>query len=165
MSKKTKTHWRKQDNPNYLGAYSLMDGQTKDLTVTIEKVVKEDVKNERGSEPCRVAYLKDSKPLILNTTNSKIIEKIYGTPYIEDWKGKEITLYVAKIKAFGDEIECLRIRNTEPKAKKLKELLPTDTKNWNNVIQALVNGYTIKDIKTKWSISEENEAKLINNSL
>jgi len=36
-----KTHWRKLDNPNYLGAYSLLDGQTKELTVTIEKVVVE----------------------------------------------------------------------------------------------------------------------------
>jgi len=135
-----KTHWRKQDNPNYLGAYSLMDGETKELTVTIEKVTTEEVKNERGSETCRVAYLKGQKPMILNTTNSRAIEKIYGTPYIEDWKGKSITLYVAKVKAFGDEIECLRIKKQKPVIK-LPELLPTDKVNWQKVITALNNIY------------------------
>lgn len=159
-----KTHWRKQDNPNYLGAYSLLDGENKDLTVTIEKIVTEEVKNERGSESCRVAYLKGQKPMILNTTNSRTIEKIYGTPYIEDWAGKSITLYVAKIKAFGDEIECLRIRNIKVQTK-LPELLPTDTENWNKVITALNNGYVIDQIKTKWSISKANQEKLISESI
>lgn len=160
-----KTHWRKQDNPNYLGAYSLMDGETKDLTVIIEKVVTEEVKNERGSESCRVAHLKDSKPLILNTTNSKIIENIYGTPYIEDWKGKPITLYVAKIRAFGDEIECLRIRNTQPKDKQLPQLLPSDSINWNNAVNGLKNGYTIDQVKSKWSLTKVNQEKLVSEAI
>jgi hypothetical protein len=159
-----KTHWRKQDNPNYLGAYSLMDGETKELTVTIEKVTTEEVKNERGSETCRVAYLKDQKPMILNTTNSRAIEKIYGTPYIEDWKNKSITLYVAKGKAFGDEIECLRIKKQKPVIN-LPELLPTDKVNWQKVITALNNGYTIDQIKKKWSISKANQEKLISESI
>ena len=105
MTTTKKTHWKKLDNPNYIGAYSLMDGEVKDLTVIIEKVITEEVKSDRGKEVCKVAYLKGQKPLILNATNSKIIQSIYDTPYIEDWKGKEITLYVARIKAFGDEIE------------------------------------------------------------
>jgi len=159
-----KTHWRKQDNPNYLGAYSLMDGETKELTVTIEKVTTEEVKNERGSETCRFAYLKGQKPMILNTTNSRAIEKIYGTPYIEDWKGKSITLYVAKVKAFGDEIECLRIRKEKPVIN-LPELLPTDKVNWQKVITALNNGYKIDQVKKKWSISKENEEKLLTESI
>ena len=154
-----KTHWRKQDNPNYLGAYSLMDGNAKDLIVIIEKVVQEEVKNERGSESCRVAYLKGQKPLILNTTNSRMIEKIHGTPYIEDWKGKAITLYVAKIKAFGDEVECIRIRKEKPIIK-LPELKPTDKVNWDKVKTALMNGFKLDQIKTKWSISKENEKLL-----
>ena len=161
-----KTHWKKLDNPNYLGAYSLMDGETKDITVTISKVVTEEVKNERGSETCRVAYFKESeingikiKPMILNATNSKAIGKIYDTPYIEDWQNKQVTIYVAKVRAFGDEIECLRIKREKP-FKKLPELLPTDEKNWLKVIAAMQQGFTIDQIKTKLSISTENETKL-----
>lgn len=151
-----KTHWKKLDNPNYLGAYSLMDGETTELTTTIEKVVIEDVKSERGSEQCKVAYLKGQKPMILNATNCKVIQKIYDTPYIEEWSGKQITLFVAKIKAFGDTVEALRVRPQKPKAKTLPELLPTDEKNWNKVIQALNNNYTIGQIAKKWMISKEN---------
>jgi hypothetical protein len=154
-----KTHWRKYDNPNYLGAYSLMDGQTRDLKATIEKVVNETVKNERGDDNCRVAYLKGQKPMILNTTNSKILERNFGTPYIEDWAGKQITIYVAKIKAFGDEMECLRIKKQQ--YKKLPELSPKDKEKWNAAIEALKGNYTIDQIKTKYSLSPENQEKLI----
>ena len=160
-----KTHWKKLDNPNYIGAYSLMDGEVKDLTVIIEKVVTEEVKTDRGKEICKVAYLKGQKPMILNATNSKAIQKIYGTPYIEDWKGKAITLYVAKIRAFGDEIECLRIRDIKPKQKALNELKPSDTDNWNKVILGLKNGFTIEQVKTKWLLSKENQEKLISEAI
>lgn len=159
-----KTHWKKLDNPNYLGAYSLMDGETKELTVTIEKVVNEEIKTDRGSEMCKVAYLKGHKPLILNTTNSKQIEKIYDSPYIEDWAGKKITIYVAKIKAFGETLDALRIKNIKPKESN-PELLPNDKKNWDKVVKALTNGYKIDDILTKWSISEQNRELLLSESI
>ena len=73
--------------------------------------------------------------------------------------------YVAKIKAFGDEIECLRIRKKKPKSKKLPELLPSDTNNWNKVIAGLQNGYTIDQVKTRWSISKKNEELLLTESI
>ncbi len=142
-----------------------MDGETKDLTVTIEKVVTEEVKTERGSETCRVAYLKGHKPMILNTTNSRMIANLYETPYVEDWAGKSITIYVAKIKAFGDYVECLRIRNKTPKPEKLPELLPSDKTNWDKVKTALKNGFTIDQVKTKWTISKENQEKLLTESI
>jgi len=153
-----KTHWKKLDNPNYLGAYSLMDGETKELTAIIEKVVSEEVKTERGTDTCRVIHFKgDHKPMILNTTNSKTIQSIYNTPYIEDWKGKSITIYVAKIKAFGEQIEALRIKKVKPQ---LPELLP-NTENWSKVLQALANGYNIEQIKTKYRLSPDNENQLL----
>lgn len=155
-----KTHWKKQDDPNYLGAYSLMDGTTKELTATIEKIVIEDVKNERGTEKCRVMYLKGQKPMILNTTNSKAIEKALGTPYIEDWANKSIIIYVARIKAFGDEIDALRIKPSAPKQQTLPELKKTDTENFNKIVVAIKNGYDIAAIRTKWSITKEVETLL-----
>lgn len=155
-----KTHWKAQDNPMYLGAYSLMGSDSDEVTAIIEKVVGEVVKTAKGAETCRVVYLKGHKPMILNTTNSKIIEKMYDTPFIEDWVGKSITIYVAKIKAFGEMMDALRIRSVEPVIK-LPELTP-NTENWANVIQALTNGYTIDQIKGKYSLSKTNETKLKN---
>ena len=56
-----KTHYKRLINPNYLGAYSLDDGQ--DLTVLIEYVAKEPVMNPTGqTEQCTVAHLKQEKP-------------------------------------------------------------------------------------------------------
>ena len=153
-----KTHWKKLDNPNYLGAYSLMDGEVREINATIEKVVVEEVKSERGSESCKVMYLRGHKPMILNTTNSRTIEKIYDTPYIEDWAGKVITIYIAKIKIKGEMMDCLRIRNKKPVASKLPELIE-NTKDWENVLKALPN-YTIDVIKKKFSMSKEIENKL-----
>ena len=89
------THWKKLINPDYIGAYALDPG--KDLTVQISQVRREMVTGADGKkEECTVAYLKDQKPMILNVTNCKTIEKLYG-PYIEDWAGKHITLYAAML--------------------------------------------------------------------
>nr|AKH47488.1 hypothetical protein [uncultured marine virus] len=155
-----KTHWKKLENPDYIGAYSIEEN--KDLTVTILEVKREIVIGQGGKkEECTIAYLKNQKPFILNRTNMKTIQKIHNTPYIEDWSGKMITLFVTKIKAFGeDNVECLRIRKTNPTPIKLPELLPTDETSWNNVVDGLVNGYSIEQVKTKWSISKESEEKL-----
>ena len=102
------THWKKLTNPNYIGAYSLQPGEERIVTIT--KVVRENVKGIDGkSEECTVAHLQGEKPMILNATNCKTLTKIYQTPYIEQWSGKSVIIYAAKIKAFGEEIEALRI--------------------------------------------------------
>ena len=147
------THWKKLINPNYIGAYTLDDG--KDLVVTIESIKREMVAGPDGKkEECTVAYLKGQKPLILNSTNSKQIEKITGTPHIEEWSGKSISLYVAKVKAFGEVVDALRIRPTAPVVT-LPELT-ADNPNWSKAITALKSGNTTIDkIKQKYSVSAE----------
>jgi len=154
-----KTHWKKLENPDYIGAYSLDPG--KDLTVTIEKVVREMITGTGGKkEECSVAYLTGQKPMILNRTNQKTIAKVLGTPYIEEWTGKQVTLYIAHIKAFGeDNVECLRVRPNAP-AQKLPELLPSDKVNFEKVVTALQNGFTIEQVKSKWTISASTQQQL-----
>lgn len=152
----TKTHYRRLVNPHYIGAYSLDPGQ--ELNVTIERVVRELVAGPDGKkEECTVAYLKGQKPFILNATNSKTISKVLKSPYIEDWAGKTITLYAAKIKAFGEELEALRVKPTLPTK---PELTPTHTK-WAGAVKALKAGNTTLDaIKAAYVLSETNEAQL-----
>lgn len=104
----SKTHWKLLSNPDYIGAYWLPPGE--DVTVTIDYVVREIITGTGGKkEECTVAHLKGVKPFILNATNSKTIAKLYG-PYIEDWSGKQITLFASTAKLAGDTVECLRIR-------------------------------------------------------
>lgn len=110
-----KTHWKKLTNPDYLGAYALQAGEEK--TLTIRKVSNEVVVGTDGKkETCQVAFFVErEKPMILNRTNMKTIAKIYNSPYIEDWGGKKITVYVKKVKAFGEVVDALRIREHVPK--------------------------------------------------
>lgn len=105
----TVTHWKKLTNPKYVGSHDLQPGQ--ELTITIEKVVKEMIKNMDKEEMCVVAYMKGAhKPLILNKTNMKIISKVLNTPYVEEWTGKSIVIYSAKVKAFGDVVDAIRVK-------------------------------------------------------
>jgi hypothetical protein len=109
-----KTHWKKQFNYDYLGSYSLLPGQ--DMILTIRDMKKEMVVGGDGKkQECFVAYFKeDQKPMILNRTNCKTIGKIYQSPYIEDWVGKKIQVFVSAVRAFGEDTEALRVRNYIP---------------------------------------------------
>jgi len=154
-----KTHWKKLKNPDYIGSYELMNGEkSTELVVLIEKVETKSVKGSDGSATdCIIASLKNQKPMILNTTNAKIIEKLAGSPYIEDWAGLKVTLYVKRIKAFGEMVDALRIRETAPL---LPELKP-DTVLWNKALEGLANGsVTVEQIKSKFRISVANEKLL-----
>ncbi len=108
------THWKKLTNPNYLGAYSIENGQ--DLILTIKYVQEEKVTGTDGKkDDCVVChFVENAKPMILNATNMKTITKLYKTPYIEEWAGKKIQIGVEKVKAFGDVVEALRVRKNIP---------------------------------------------------
>jgi hypothetical protein len=156
-----KTHWRKLTNPDYIGAYSLMVGETSpDIVVTIESVSREIVTGTDGKkEECTVARLKGQKPFILNSTNQKTISKALGSPFIEDWVGKSITLYVAKVKAFGEVVDALRVRPVAA-VLQLPELNPQHPK-WKDAIKALkAKNTTIQSIRKSYSLSAENEKLL-----
>jgi len=156
-----KTHWKKLNNPDYIGAYELMRGDTPvELTVTMQTVSQRTVKGADGkSDMCLVADLDGFKPFIINSTNAKMITKLLATPYIEDWKGKKIILVVKKIKAFGDVVDALRVKDTLPNAK-LPELKQSDTINFNKVVTAMKGGFTVEQVRTKWDISKEVETIL-----
>ena len=152
-----RTHWKQLQNPLYIGAYSLQPGEER--IVEIDKVVKEQVKGSDGkAEDCTVAYLKGEKPMILNATNCKILSKVYGSPYIQDWIGKSVTIYAEKIKAFGDTVEALRIRSTKPP---LPELAP-DHPKWNEAVKAVkADPKAIDKITARFTVSSAN-IKLLN---
>jgi len=110
-----KGHWKKQFNYEYLGSYSL-DGK-KEIVVQVSKLSQEKVTGQQGrKEDCFVVYFKEfDKGMILNRTNARAIEKVAGSGLVEDWVGVQVTLYVEKgVKAFGDVVDALRIRDKKP---------------------------------------------------
>jgi len=119
-----KTHWKKEFNYSYMGSYSLPDGQ--DVILTIKKTRKELVKGTNGKEEnCFVCYFEESeKPMILNKTNCKTIEKLYRTPYIEQWAGIRVQIGIDTVSAFGETVEALRIRMIKPSPEKNDDFTP-----------------------------------------
>ena len=114
MAEEKKTPWRKLYPSDHLMAEDL-DG--KEFDMVIEKVVEEEVRNENGKEPKLVAYFKGAKKgMVLNVTNNKTLQKLTGSRFYEDWAGQAVTVYGKWIKAFGEDVLALRIKQRPPKA-------------------------------------------------
>lgn len=163
METKEKTHWKVLQHPDYIGAYALMKGDKNiELNVKIESVRREIVTGPDGKkEECTIMTIPPNKPMILNATNQKALTKAIGSPFIEDWSGKIVTLYVAKVRAFGETVDALRIKDVLF----VPPTLPTlDIKHpkWNDAKQSVKDGKaTIEQIKGKYSLSAENEKLLL----
>ena len=158
----TKTHWKQNFNYDYLGAYSLEPGQ--ECILTIKDVRKQIVKGTHGQkEECTIAVFNEAvngetKPMILNKTNCKVIEKLYKTPYIEDWTGKKITIYVQDgIKAFGEVVDALRIRQSIPSQ---RLTLDPSSPKWEKAKERVKAGVTFEEISKHYDITPENYKKL-----
>ena len=114
----TLTHWKKTQNPDYLGAWALQPGQEPVLTITaagVEKVIGTDGKKEE----CLVIHYKEKfgpGKMIVNRTNAKAISKVAGSPFLEKWPGTAIQVYSDRVKAFGDVVDALRVRPHKVKA-------------------------------------------------
>lgn len=104
-------------NPNYLGSWDLDELPNREATLTIAKIVDEDVVTSGSKERCTVCYWTDGnyKPMILNVTNKKTIAKLYRTKSTEQLVGKAVIVGIEKVKAFGDVHDALRIRKRIPK--------------------------------------------------
>lgn len=106
-------------NPSYLGSWDIEDLPNREVTLTISKIVDEDVVTAGQKEKNTVCYFAENgfKPMILNVTNKKTICKLYKTKDTEKLKDKAIIIGVEKVKAFGDIYDALRIRPRMPVAK------------------------------------------------
>jgi len=146
-----KTHFKKLMNPTYFGAYEFQPNEKKVLT--IDRVQNEMVKGQDGKdEECLVCYFVDAKPMILNVTNCKAIAKAHDSSYIEDWAGKEVTLFTTQVSAFGTVTEAVRIEQTAPKPKpfisddkfiKAKESIESG----KTTIEKILNVYQLTDVQ------------------
>lgn len=124
-----KTHWKKILDSNYLGGQDLDDGKGGHKTVhlTISKATNDTITGENGRKDNApvVHFSNFPKPMILNKTNSKVIEKLTGSPYIEDWVGLTIEVYYDPDVRFGkDKVGGVRIRPKKIQPQKAPEPTP-----------------------------------------
>lgn len=103
-------------NPNFLGSWDLDEQPNREIMLTIDKIVDEEVVASGQKEVCTVCHWTDRayKPMILNVTNKKTICKLYKTKDTEKLRGKSVIIGIERVKAFGDVYEALRIRPRVP---------------------------------------------------
>lgn len=84
----------------------------KDATMTIEgydepNTVKDATKKLIDKPILR--FKGTDKGLILNKTNARTIGLTYGNE-MDEWSGKQITLFATTCEAFGETVPCVRVR-------------------------------------------------------
>ena len=104
----------------WLAAADLGDGDT---VLTIKEVTQETLKDPKTGKEDEKPVLhfqeEDVKPMVLNVTNWKQIEKATGCDDTEEWPGKKVILFTMEVEAFGEMRMAIRIRSHAPAKKPL----------------------------------------------
>lgn len=138
----TLTHWKKLRNPEYLGAYALQPNE--ELILTIKKAGVETIIGVEGKKEDELVihFMEDYKPMIVNSTNAKTISKVHKTPYVEEWVGKKIQVYARRIRAFGEDMDALRVRDFIPQTKEVDVTKAVAIINQSDTLDALKKAYS-----------------------
>ena len=93
---------------DYVAAVEL---QGRDVTLTVKGISKEALQMKDGGNKSKLVmrFEKTAKKLVVNKTNADVIAGIYGTA-AEKWVGKRVTLYPTRCLAFGEMVDCIRVR-------------------------------------------------------
>jgi len=88
------------------------DLQEKPMSLTIEHVVRDKVRMTNGSitEKYVLRFKETDKELILNKTNAKAIAKLLREPKAVNWAGSVIVLKPTTCEAFGEIVDCIRVK-------------------------------------------------------
>ena len=168
MSNETKqlTPWQNFFDKDYLGSHEFENDETK--KVVILKAEERLVTKPGGKkDKCLVIEFDNSKtgkpvkPMVVNVTNSKAIQAISGSRFVENWPGVSITLYVDhKVKFAGSFVDGIRVK-IEEDMKPQKDHLHKDHPAWDKCVAALTKGYEVADLRKKYNIVESVESELV----
>lgn len=149
----TKTHWRKGDKSDYLMSWDI-ETETK---ATIIKVVRKDADIRGKKANVRLAYFKENfKPMVVNVTNGRVIEKALGTHIIQDWHdiSLPVILYV------DENLKChFADRGLRIKPAVLPELV-VGSQPYKNAVQHIREGKSFEKIEERYFLSTEMKEKI-----
>lgn len=136
------THWKKTKNPNYIGSWALQPNE--ELILTIKSGGMEEIVNADGKKETELVihFTEDYKPMIVNSTNAKTISKVLKTPYVEQWVGNKIQIYARRIRAFGEDVDALRVRDFAPKVQTIDPTKAIESINACATLDELKKVYT-----------------------
>lgn len=156
----SKTHWKKAQNTPYLGSQDLPD--YKDITLTIDRVVSQVSHGLKENNTFNTAYFKEKKykPMLINSTNAKVLRDLASSPYIEEWADLKITIYVDQVKAFGELHDALRIRKITKQSQSSKPVLNEQSEKWSLAKEKVQGGMTYESLTKHYQITKEDYNKL-----
>ena len=162
-----KTHYRKAFDSPYLSAADL----TEPVVLTVARMTLEIDKTKQSKEQFNTMYFAEKeirqgeklKPMILNSTNSKIMKQLSGSPFIEDWAGTKVTVYVDPNVRFGKEkVEGLRISPVPPQTKAPSKQPISDERLGKAIDAIKAKTTTTEALRARFELTETQEQRLIN---
>ena len=163
MSTETRTHFRKAFDSPYLSSADIVEP----TALTIARVSLEPDKTKKTKDLFNTAHFQERelrpgeklKPMILNATNSKTLKSLTGSPFIEDWAGTRVTVYVDTNVKFGKEtMEGLRISPISPVTAWIS---PESTKAWANAKAAYKRDGNLDAVLSRVSMTPEHQQQLM----
>lgn len=155
------SHWRNMfTDEKYLGAYSLeKDGKYDAVIVTIESVYQGDFLSQGGKEKRPFVKLKEfDKPMVINRTNFKRLEKFFQSFDPSIYVGKQIVLGVENVSSPEGIVPALRF-STRPLPTKEKPAMPDAM--LDKAIESIQSGKrTIDQIEKTYSLTAEQKKAL-----
>lgn len=122
MENNNYTHWRNLTDLEHLRAECFAPKEKKVLT--IKEVKQEQITSNNGEVELKPVahFVENVLPMVLNVTNCKMIEKLYGTGNIYEWVGKKVQVFATKTKVAGQAVPCLRIEDVIPTTNEVQYL-------------------------------------------
>ena len=100
-------------NAAFPGAYlKASDLKGKHVSITMDRVEMKEVGD--GLKPV-LYFVGKEIGFVLNKTNGSIISEMYG-PETDDWHGKTVKLYPARVEFQGKIVDAIRVQLVDPKA-------------------------------------------------
>lgn len=161
MSTQAKHHYRAVFKSDHLGSADLeeMIEEGKKLVFTITHAKQFDENNQikvaGKSIAANIVYFKEGiKPLVINSTNGKVISKFAGSKFVEDWNNIIVELYIdPTVKMKGQVVGGVRIKPTQPLIKK------------RDFDKEIIECKTVDNLSKLWSEMTENEQTSYKNSV
>ena len=162
-----KTHYRKAFDSPYLSAADL----TEPVVLTVARMNLELDKTKQSKEQFNTMYFVEKeirqgeklKPMILNATNSRVMKQLTGSPFIEDWTGTKITVYVDSNVRFGKEkVDGLRISPVPPQTKAPAKQEISDERLSKAIEAIKAKTATTESLRSRFELTETQEQRLVN---
>ena len=158
-----KTHYRKAFDSPYLSSADIVEPTI--LTVKCVRLEKD--RTKKTPDEFNTAHFVEAeirrgeklKPMILNATNSKTMRGLTGSPFLDDWNGVQITVYVDHNVRFAkDTVDGLRI---SPHAPEKKRITPDTVKAWARAKGAFKRDGNLVAVLSRADMSEAHQTQLI----